>query len=223
MQMVSAAGLGLYCLSATFAAIDWLMSLESHWYSSIYGVYFVGGQVVSALAFVILVSLFLSAREPMSEVLRPRHFHDYGKLLLAFVVLWAYFAASQLIIMWQGNLADEVSWYKGRLLGGWVWVSAALVLLHFALPFLLLLSRDLKRSAARLSAIAVLLLVMRWVDLYWLAAPAFHPDGVTLHWLDLVTPIALGGIWVGVYARELRARPLLPLGDPELAEALGHG
>src|SRR5438093_1186135 len=178
MRMLSAPGLGLYCITATFASIDWLMSLDSHWYSTIYGVYFVGGQVVSALAFVILASLFLAGRRPMSELFRPVHFHDYGKLLLAFVVLWAYFAVSQLIIIWQGNLAEEVGWYRGRLLGGWRWVSLGLVLLHFALPFVLLLSRDAKRNAARLSAIALLLLVMRWLDLYWLAAPAFSDRAV---------------------------------------------
>ena len=223
LQICSAPGLALYCLTATFAAIDWLMSLDSHWSSTIYGFYFVGGQALSALAFVILVALFLSRREPMSEVLRPDHFHDYGKLLLTFVVLWAYFNVSQLIIIWQGNLAEEMTWYQGRLLGGWRWVSLLLAVLHFALPFMLLLSRDLKRDVGRLAGIAALLLVMRWVDLFWLAAPAFSPDHVALHWLDVTTPVALGGLWIAAFAGELRKRPLLPLRDPFLAEALGHG
>jgi hypothetical protein len=223
MQLVSAPGLALYCLTATFAAIDWLMSLDSHWASSIYGFYFVGGQAVSALAFVILVALVLSRRPPLHDVLRPEHFHDYGKLLLTFVVLWAYFATSQLIIIWQGNLADEVSWYRGRLQGGWAGVSLFLVGAHFALPFLLLLSRDLKRDVRRLATVAALLLVMRWVDLFWLSAPAFSPDHVRVHWLDLMLPIALGGLWIGAFASELGKRPLLPVHDPSLAEALGHG
>jgi hypothetical protein len=223
MQMISAPGLAIYCLAATFASIDWLMSLDTHWYSTIYGFYFVGGQAVSALAFVILVARYLAGRRPMSDVLRPVHFHDYGKLLLTFVVLWAYFAVSQLIIIWQGNLAGEITWYRGRLLGGWRFVSLVLALLHFALPFLLLLSRDLKRNAARLSGVALLLLLMRFVDLYWLAAPAFSPDRVALHWLDVAAPVALGGIWISLFARELGKRPLLPVNDPFLPEALGHG
>ncbi len=222
MQVVSAPGLALYCLTATFASIDWLMSLDSHWSSAIYGFYFVGGQALSGLAFVILVALYLARHRPMSEVFRPIHFHDYGKLLLTFVVLWAYFNASQLIIIWQGNLAEEIPWYQGRLLGAWRWVSLLLAILHFALPFFLLLSRDLKRDVGRLAGVALLLLVMRWVDVYWLAAPAFLPDHVAIHWLDLVLPIGLGGIWIGAFAGELLKRPLLPVNDPFLAEALDH-
>ena len=222
MRLVSAPGLALFCLCGTFASIDWLMSLDSHWSSTIYGFYVVGGQVVSALSFVILVALFLAMRRPMSGVFRPVHFHDYGKLLLAFVVLWAYFAVSQLIIMYQGNIAEEVTWYRGRLLGGWLPVTVLLFALHFALPFLLLLSRDLKRNVRRLSIVAGLLLAMRWLDVYWLAAPAFSPDHPHMHWLDLVLPVALGGVWVALFARQLRKRPLLPVGAPGLAEALGH-
>lgn len=222
MRLISAPGLALFCLCGTFASIDWLMSLDSHWSSTIYGFYVVGGQVVSALAFVILVALFLAMRPPMAGVFRPVHFHDYGKLLLAFVVLWAYFAVSQLIIMYQGNIAEEVVWYRGRLLGGWRFVTLLLFALHFGLPFLLLLSRDLKRNVSRLSLVAVLLLGMRWVDVYWLAAPAFAPDHPRVHWLDIVLPVALGGIWLGLFARELSKRPLLPARAPGLAEALGH-
>lgn len=223
MQRISGPGLALYGLAATFASIDWLMSLNSHWYSTIYGFYFAGGQAVSAISLVILAALFLSRRSPMSHVFRAEHFHDYGKLLLTVVVLWAYFAVSQLIIVWQGNLAEEITWYQSRLLGGWRWVSLLLVLLHFALPFVLLLSRDLKRNSARLATIALLLLVMRWVDLYWLAAPAFFPQGFVLHWLDLAAPVALGGLWVAAFAFELRKRPLMPVGDPATAEVLVGG
>lgn len=222
MQMVAAPGFALYCLAATFASVDWLMSLSAPWTSSIYGFYFVGGLAVSALAFVILVVLYLAQRLPMSGVLRPLHFHDYGKLLLTFVVLWAYFAVSQLIIIWHANLSEEVGWYRGRLLGGWAGVSLLLVALHFALPFLLLLSRDLKRNVGRLSAVAALLLLMRFVDLYWQAAPAFSSDRVAPHWLDLALPVALGGLWVALFLRELAKRPLLPVNDPFLAEALRH-
>jgi len=222
MQMIAAPGLVLYCLTATFASIDWLMSLDSRWYSTIYGVYFVGGHAIAGMSFAVLVALYLSSRKPMAEAFRPIHFHDYGKLLLTFVVLWPYFAVSQLIIIWSGNLAEEITWYRGRLLGGWSGVSLALVILHFALPFLLLLSREGKRNAGRLSAVAVLLLVMRWVDLHWLALPAFSPDRPAFHWLDAATAIALGGIWVGAFAGRLASRPLLPVGEPGLQEALSH-
>ena len=222
MQIIAAPGLVLYCLTATFASIDWLMSLDTRWYSTIYGVYFVGGHAIAGLSFTVLVALYLCERGGMSGAFRPVHFHDYGKLLLTFVVLWAYLAVSQLIIVWSGNLAEEITWYQGRLLGGWSGVSLALVVLHFALPFVLLLSREGKRSAVRLSMVAVLLLGMRWVDLHWLAAPAFSPDRPAFHWLDAATWIALGGFWVAAFARRLARRPLLPLRDPSLPEALAH-
>jgi len=222
MQIVAAPGLVLYCLTATFASVDWLMSLDSRWFSTIYGVYFVGGHAIAGLSFTILAALYLCERGGMSEAFRPVHFHDYGKLLLTFVVLWAYFAVSQLIIIWSGNLAEEITWYRGRLLGGWSGVSLALVALHFALPFVLLLSREGKRNAARLAGVAVLLLAMRWVDLHWLAAPVFSPDRPSFHWLDAATMIALGGFWVAAFTWRLSRRPLLPLRDPALAEALAH-
>src|SRR2546428_11595531 len=166
--------------------------------------------------------MYLCERGGMSEAFRPIHFHDYGKLLLTFVVMWAYFAVSHLIIVWSGNLVEEITWFRGRLLVGWGAVSLALVMLHFALPFLLLLSREGNRNAARLSGVAILLLVMRWVDLHWLALPAFTPEGPAFHWLDATTAIALGGLWLGAFAGRLARRPLLPIRDPFLPEALAH-
>jgi hypothetical protein len=220
MQVVAAPGLVLYALTATFAAIDWIMALNEHWHSTIFGFMFIGGQAVSAMAFAILVARLLAARRPMSRVFRPLHFHDYGKLLLTFVVLWAYFHVSQFIITWQANLPKEAAWYHPRSAGGWRLISLLLVVLHFALPCALLLSRELKRSVSRLAAVAALLLLMRWFDLYWLAAPAFSPEGPALHWLDVVLPVALGGIWTGLFIGQLRRRPLLPVNDPFLPESL---
>ena len=220
MQRIAGPSLGIYVLVATLAAVDWIMSTDPLWYSSLFGVYFIGGHGVSAFAFVIPVALWLRGREPMSRAFTDRHFHDYGKLLFAFVMLWAYFAVSQLLIIWSGNLAEEVTWYVERVQGGWKLVGILLGVLHFALPFLLLLSRDLKRSARRLATVAVLLLVMRWVDLYWQVGPAFHHHGFAIHWLDLTTVVGLGGLWLATVFRLLGRHPLLPANDPYLAEAL---
>lgn len=221
MQMVAAPGLAIYCLLASFAAVDWLMSLDPHWYSSVFGVYFIAGHGVAAFAFVIIVACYLSRHRPLAGVLAPRHFHDYGKLLLAFVMIWTYIAVSQLLIVWSGHLPEEIGWYRERAHGGWGLVSIALALFHFLLPFLLLLSRDLKRSARRLSVVAAVVLVMRWIDVYWLAAPSFG-HRLAPHWLDAATMIGLGGVWVALFVGQLQRRALIPINDPNLGEALAH-
>jgi hypothetical protein len=222
MKKIAAGGVVLHVILMTFCAIDWLMSLSPEWSSTIYGFYVIVGQVVSALAFVILMSLFLAGRAPLLGRFRSDHFHDYGKLLLAFIMIWAYFAVSQFLIIWSGNLPEETSWYMGRMVGGWKWVSVVLVFAHFVFPFVLLLSRNLKRDRHRLARVAVLMLAVRWLDVYWLVAPAFT-DHATIHPLDLTTPIALFGLWFFVFARELKARSLLPVHERSLKEALGHG
>jgi len=225
MQLFAAPALAAYCLTATLASVDWLMSLDPHWYSSLYGVMFIAGHAVSAFAFVIPIALYLSLREPLAGQLRPRHFHDYGKLMLAFVALWTYFQLSQLIIVWSGNLPEEVTWYLARTQGGWKWVTITLILFHFVLPFLLLLSRDLKRDAKKLAMVALVLLATRWLELYWHAAPNFGghgPDagGLHFHWLDLATMLGVGGLWLALYLGQLASRPLLPAFEPFLREAL---
>jgi hypothetical protein len=222
-RRVSALGLIAYCVTMTFAAFDWLMSLSPHWVSSIFGVYVIGGQGVATMAFAVIAALFLSRREPMASALRTRHFHDLGKLLLAFVMLWSYFGISQFLIIWSGNLPEDSPWFIDRMRGGYKWVSLALVAFHFALPFMILLSRDTKRNAKRLASVAGFLLVMRLVDLYWLVAPAFHPKQVVVHPLDLLAPITIGAIWVWLVAGELKKKPLLPAREPMLAEALHDG
>ncbi len=220
MQLFAGPGLAAYCLAVTFASVDWLMSLQRGWYSTIYGVYLMGSQGLSALAFLIVFGLWLVRREPMDRVLHPRIFHDYGKLMLAFVMLWAYFCFSQFLIMWSGNIPEETHFYLRRFHGGWGAVGLALVIFHFALPFALLLSRDLKRDAGRLAWVAMLMLVMRWVDLLWQVEPAFETQTPALYWMYLAAPVAVGGLWLAYFLRELRSRPLLPVNDPYLPEAL---
>lgn len=223
MEKISAGGLVFYGFSVTFMAVDWVLSINPHWFSTMFGLMFIAGQGLSALAFVIALLILLSARPPLSEIITPRHLHDLGKLLLTFVMLWAYMAFSQFLIVWSGNLPSEITFYLARLSGGWQYLALALVLLHFAFPFALLLSRDLKRDYRLLRWVALLILAMRLVDLYWLVTPDYYRGRFFLSWLDVAVPIALGGLWLAFFAWQLPRRPLLPLRDPHLEEALEHG
>ena len=222
MQAISAPGIVAWAFVTTFFYFDLLMSLEPHWFSTIYGVYFFGGSGLSSMAFLILVAVYLSRSRPMDAVIAKRHFHDWGKLTLAFVLLWAYFAFSQFLITWSGNLPEEIEWYLHRMSHGWQYVGLALALLHFALPFALLLSRDLKKRPRRLAALAVFILAMRWVDHLWQIEPVFHPHGLYVHWLDVAAPVAVGGLWLAAFAWLLKRRPIVPIHDPWLAESVGE-
>ncbi|MEK6320603.1 MAG: hypothetical protein AABN33_02845 [Acidobacteriota bacterium] len=222
LQGLSATGLVLYGLTATFASIDWLMSLDPQWFSTIYGILVMGGQGLSAMAFIIAVVVLLARYKPLSEVIKPSHLHDLGKLMLAFLMLWAYFSFSQFLIIWSGNLPEEIPWYVRRLQSSWKWVGLSLVVLQFALPFVLLLSRDLKRNAKTLVAVAIAIIVLRFVDLIWMTGPEFHEGAFRIHWMDVVMPIGLGGLWLAFFAHQLKARPLLPIGDPEFEQVLAH-
>ena len=137
-------------------------------------------------------------------------------------MFWTYLSISQFIIMWQGNLPEEVLWWKERFHGGWAWVATAILVFHFFFPFLILLSRDVKQKGGALAKIAAFVLFMRFVDLVWLSRPTWHAESFGIHWLSIVAPVALGGIWLFFFARELAKSPLLPLRDPNLEEALGH-
>ena len=222
MQRLSAGGLLAYGLTITFASFDWLMSLEPHWFSTIYGVLILGGQGLSALAFLIAVLVWLSRRPPLDDIIAPEHFHDLGNLMLAFVMLWAYFAFSQYLIIWSGNLPEEIAWYLHRLQTGWRFVGLSLVLFHFVAPFCLLLSRVVKRQAQMIVKVALGVLIVRLVDLFWLIAPEFHTAGVWVSWLDVVLPLSLTAIWLGYFVWQLRGRAILPMHDPQFDEALGR-
>ena len=222
MKNIAGPGIVLWALCVTFASVDWLMSLQPHWFSTIYGVWLMGSMGLSALAFLIVFSVWLWRREPMNEVLRPGHFHDWGKLMLAFTMLWAYFSFSQFLIIWSGNLPEENIWYKQRITGGWGAVALLVVVFHFAVPFLLLLSRDLKRNPRQLVFVAALMITMRIVDLFWQVEPGFEHKEPAFYWMYLAAPLAIGGVWLWLFLGELKKRPLLPVNDPYLAEALAH-
>ncbi len=220
-KVLAGPGMILYILAMTFAAIDWVMSLSPHWASTIYGFIFVGGQAIAAMSFMILVVVALSATEPFAEIIQKRHLHDLGKLLFAFNMLWAYFDFSQLLIIWSGNQPEEISFYRTRLYGAWGVVAVVVLLFSFSLPFLVLLSREVKRTAGLISKVAIWMIVFRLVDLFWMTRPEFTSSALP-NWRDIVVPIALIGLWVGFFAFNLKQQPLLPLGDPKLAEAIAH-
>jgi hypothetical protein len=214
MQLLSGPGMVLFVFTVTFASIDWFMSLDPEWSSTIYGFIFVAAWSLSALAFTIATMAALSKHEPMKDIVAQLHFHDLGKLLLALVMLWSYFAFSQFLIIWSGNLPEEIRWYLPRTHGSWGAIALIVIILHFAFPFLFLLSRSLKRNAGKLVIVAVLILVMRLVDLFWMIAPNFTGEHFHVSWMDVVAPIAMGGLWLGAFARTLRMRPLIPINDP---------
>ena len=221
MKALAAPGVILYILAMTFAAIDWVMSLSPRWASTIYGFLFVAGQAIAAMALMIAVIVLLAGSEPFNGIIKKRHLHDLAKLLFAFNMLWAYFAFSQLLIIWSGNQPEEITFYRSRLNGQWGVVAVIVLLFSFAIPFLLLLSRDVKRTAGVVSKIAIWMIFMRLVDLYWMTRPEFISRAVPT-WLDIVVPVALIGLWLGFFAMNLKQRPLLPVGDPNLSEVLAQ-
>ncbi len=223
MAFLAGPGILFWGFTVTFMSIDWVLSLAPEWFSTIFGMLFIASQMLTSMAFLITLMVLLSFRRPMSEVLTPRHLHDLGKFLLALVMVWAYFSFSQFLIIWAGNLPEEIPWYLTRLNGGWQYVALALVFGHFALPFALLLSRDLKRNFKLLAGIAIFILCIRCVDLYWIVAPDFRKASFGLSWMDFTAPMGLIGIWLWYFLTQLEKRPLMPSQDPLLEEALAHG
>jgi hypothetical protein len=218
LQRLSGPGLVLYGLSVTFSVIDWIMSLEPKWYSTIFGMIFIVSYGLAALAFVIIVANRIKDEAPLARVISADRFHDLGNLLLALVMLWAYMQFSQFLLIWSENLAEEIPWYLHRITGGWEWIALALILFLFALPFVLLLLRTTKRSAATLAWVAGGILFMHWLDVLWMIIPSFYPGRFYLHWMDIALPIGIGALWLAAFLGYLKARSLIPLHDPRFTE-----
>jgi hypothetical protein len=216
LRGLSGGGMVLSGLAITFSSVDWAMSLDPHWFSTIYGIIFMVGQALSALTFAILLLSAMGDEDPFRRVVTRDTAHDLGKLLFAFVMLWTYIHLSQFLIIWSANVPEEIPWYLTRIRGGWKYLAWVVIALHFLAPFLALLSRSLKRNLPRLAAVAGLVLAARWLDLYWLIAPSFDRPRLTLHWMDVAAAVGLGGLWLWLFARELAGRPLVPLRQPEL-------
>ena len=219
-RALSGLGLVIYSFSISFAVIDWVMSLQARWISTIYGFIFIAGEALSAYCFVVVIESILIKRKPVSEFLTTTEVHDHGKFMLTFVMLWAYFNFSQLLIIWSGNLPEEISWFIPRMNGGWGAVAMLLVLFQFAVPFALLLSRGLKKNVHQLALVASLLIVMRMVDIFWHIEPALHPHEFHLSWIHFAVIAGIGGLWMAYFFRNLRARPLLAIYAPQTIKHL---
>lgn len=220
----------IYALVVTFAVVDWIMTLDPHWFSTIWGLLFVAGWGLSTFCFSVTILAYLLDKSPMSGILGKKHFHDLGKLMLALVMVWAYFNFSQFLIIWSGNLPEETTWFLTRMKGAWGYIGVGLILFHFAFPYLLLLKRDLKRQASLLASIAMFILFMRLVDVYYQIGPTFRVSpGIVeqgafmLSWMDFAAPIAIGGIWLWWFFGQLMSRPIVPANDPYFEEAVEHG
>ncbi len=220
-KAVAGPGLILYAFTISFAAIDWVMSLDPSWISTIFGLIILIGEVLSAMCFAVVVERILVSYKPMSEMLKSDFVHDHGKWMLTFIMVWAYFSFSQWLIIWAGNLPMEITFYLRRINNGWGSIALVLVLFHFAVPFAILLSRQFKRNIRKLVWLAVWLMIMRFVDLFWIIEPNFSSSfHITV--ADIVVPVAIGGFWLAFFFRNLAALPLLPAYDPSAVEVLEH-
>jgi hypothetical protein len=224
LEAFSAPGLILWGIAVTYSSIDWIMSIEPLWFSTIYGMLFMVVEALAAMAFVIFVLRLLADSEPIKNIVTGSQFNDLGNLMLAFVMLWAYLSFSQFLIIWAGNLRDEIPWYLARAFGGWGALAIFLMIMHFAVPFLLLLQRGVKRRLRVLASLTGMMVFLTLVDVYWLVVPGFQSErsGPRLHPSDILAVIGIGGIWVGTYIWQLRKMPLLPLHDPRFEGALQH-
>jgi hypothetical protein len=218
MEGLSGIGLVIYGLTVTFASVDWVMSLEPQWYSTIYGLLFMVSQALTALAFATTILIWLSERKPLSQVVRPAQFQDLGSFLLTFVMLWAYMEFSQFLIIWGGNLTSEIPWYLRRMEGVWGNIGLLLVIMSFFFPFFLLLFRHVKRRTRSLLIVALLILMMRLVDMYWMVLPAFGGGNVRLSWMNVALPLGMGGLWFAHFLWQLQRMPILPVHDPRMEE-----
>jgi len=222
LRKLSAAGMFLFAFSVTFAAFDWLMSLEPHWYSTIFGVYVFTGGFLAALAFLTVTFLLLKRGGTLAKEITTEHYHDFGRLMFAFTVFWAYIGGSQYYLIWYANIPEETVWYAARWDNGWHIVSLLLIVLHFLVPFFVLIFHRMKRSGSVLLGVALLLLVMHAVDMYWLVMPTFKGGTPLPSWMDFTALPGIGGFVLWLFWRRFTAHPAVPLHDPKFLDSVAH-
>jgi hypothetical protein len=222
MRAFSAPGLLIFVVTASFAYIDWILSTDVQFYSTIYGAMILIGDVLQTFALTILVLIFASGEDRFNGRINSQVLHDLGNLMFAFTIFWAYLSASQLIIVWPANLPQEIGWYLVRVRGGWKVLAVAVAMVMFVVPFLALLSQTRKRDPKRLVRVAIWILLARVVETFWIVEPTFRTKGFALYWTDFAAFVGIGGIWLYVYLGQLRRRPLLPLRDPRVAPPLSE-
>ena len=220
MRQFSAPGMIIFAFTITFASFDWLMSLDAHWYSTIFGVYYFSGSVMAALAFLALTMIYLKRTGVMSELISVEHYHDIGKLLFTFMVLWTYMAFSQYFLIWYANIPEETTWYHHRGVGSWKTVSLWIVFGHFVIPFIALITRAAKRNEIWLGIMAIWLLLFHWLDMYWNVMPNLYAEGARFSWLDLTTMIGFAGIFKWAFWRRYASQAIVPIKDPQLDKSI---
>ena len=220
MEVLSAPGIVLFALSLNFAAFDLLMSLDPHWFSTIYGVYYFAASVLLFFAVMPKILIWLQMQGLLKRAVTVEHYHDIGKFMFAFTVFWAYIAFSQYMLIWYGNIPEETEWFLKRQTGGWTAISLTLLFGHFVLPFLMLISRHVKRRPRLLAVIGVYVAAMCWIDMYWLVIPEFSPGVARFGLLDVTVYLAIGGLYSALLVWRLGRASLVPEGDPRLKESL---
>ncbi|HEX2836128.1 MAG TPA: hypothetical protein VHW00_24195 [Thermoanaerobaculia bacterium] len=219
----AASGLLMIVFTLTFTSVDWVMSLEPKWYSSMFGIAFTVGAGLSAFAFVTFFLTTISNTQAMIDILKPNHFRDLGNLMLAFTMLWAYTNFSQFLLIWYGNIKEETPYYLKRMHGGWGVMATILVLFHFFLPFFMLLMRSIKDRPRTIAIVTVIILVMRFMDVYWLIGPAFWPEHFYISWITLFAFLGIGGLWLWAFIGQLKGQTIIPIHETWVEEAIREG
>jgi hypothetical protein len=222
MSSLAAPGTVLWAITWSWAMVDWVMTLEPTWYSSIYGMVFMVIACLAALSFCVVMLRMLNEYEPLRDSYDPDRLNDIGNLILTFTLLWTYMSFAQFLIIWSGNLKQEIPWYMTRAFGRWAPIAAGLLVFHFFVPFFILLQRKVKRRLERLSVLAAWMLVITLVDVYWLIVPSIEKSGPQIHLLDIFALVGIGGVWVGAFMVQLKKMPLLPLHDPRFEGVMEH-
>jgi hypothetical protein len=216
MRKISAPGMVLFALSITFASFDWLMSLDAHWYSTIFGVYIFGGSLLAILSFMVIFGNLLKKKNMLADTITVEHYHDLGKFLFAFIIFWGYIGFSQYFLIWYANIPEETIWYLHRWEGSWKIITMVLVFGHFVIPFMALLPRFVKRNMGSLTFFAVWILIMHWIDIFWLVMPSLHHHGFHFSWMDLTATLGIGGIFFWYFLQKYYKHALVPVNDPRL-------